>query len=325
MGEEQNRPPGVAQRLLRSFIKPDLLEEVQGDMDENYLHQCTSRSKHRADLNYWYQTLNYMRPFAVRGDILDYLNPFFMWKHNLVIGWRVFRNNLAYGSINVFGLSAGLACVMLITIFVKFEYSYDTFHDQYDRIYRIIKEDPDNYYLGNNRFTVTPAPLVTALPLEIPEVQYAAQIRRCELVLEFSDFKSFQDGIYATEDFFKVFTFPLLHGDPNSALSDPKSIVLTETTALKYFRDINPIGENLRIEIGNEKIEFTVAAIMRDVPTNSHLQFDYIVPISSAPRYRRNMDNWDSSSYLTYAVLRSDHSLSALSQKLVALARDKLL
>ena len=240
------------------------------------------------------------------------------------IALRNFKKQKGYALINIAGLAVGLACFMLISLFVQFELSYDTFHDKADRIYRIAKEDPGDYYLGTNRFTVTPAPLVKALMEEFPEVEYATQIDQTYRLLEYEDKRFYEAGIYATEHFFDVFTFPLLQGDPRTALVEPNSIILTESLARKYFGEANPMGQSLTTIQANDKVEMKVVGIAKDVPANSHITFDYLISMASSRGYARYIDHWDNNNYLTYAALRPDHSLPEFAAKLPALARKYL-
>ena len=247
-----------------------------------------------------------------------------MLKNYFKIAFRNFKKQKGYAVINIVGLAVGLACFILISLFVQFELSYDTFHDKADRIYRIAKEDPGNYYLGTNRFAVTPAPLVKALMEEFPEVEHATQIDQTYRLLEYEDKRFYEEGIYATEHFFDVFTFPLLQGDPRTALVEPNSIILTESLARKYFGEANPMGQSLTTIQANDKVEMKVVGIAKDVPANSHLTFDYLISMSSSRGYARYIDHWDSNNYLTYASLRPDHSLPDFVAKLPALARKYL-
>lgn len=247
-----------------------------------------------------------------------------MIKNYIKIAFRNLWKNPSYSFINIFGLAIGLTCFILISLFVQFELSYDTFHEKADRIYRIAKENPGKDYLGTNRFAVTPAPLVKALMEEFPEVEHATQVDQVNALLEYGNKKFYEDGIFATEHFFNVFSFPLLQGDPGTALAEPNSIILTESLAKKYFGDTNPVGQSMTILRSNEQAEMEIVGVAKDVPANSHFTFDYLISMSSWDSYAGYIDHWDSNNYLTYASLRPDHSLPDFTFKLSALARKYL-
>ena len=314
------KPPPIATLLLGWVLHPVDREIVLGDLEELY----TERLNHSGKLNaagwYWSQVIRSFLPLLFRS--LDwYVIMFF---HYAKIGLRSLRNQAGYAATNLIGLSVGLACVLLIGLFVRFELSYDRFHTTSDRLYRIIKEDPNSTFYGNNRFAVTPAPLVRALPDEFPEVEYAAQLFGTNRLLEHQQVQSFEDGMYATRDFFRVFTFPLVMGDARTALDEPNSIVLTRSLAEQFFRKTSPVGQTMQVKQGNDFVDMTITGVVEDPPTNSHLAFSYVISANSTRGYTRYEDNWDSNNYLTYATLKPNQSLDAFTSKLSQLARTHL-
>lgn len=251
-----------------------------------------------------------------------------LFNNHVKIALRTLSKQKGYAFINIFGLAIGLTCFILISLFVQFELSYDRFHDKADRIYRIAKEYPGGYFLGTNKWTSTPGPLAKALLEEVPEVEHVTQIHPANSLIEYSDERFYESGIYATEHFFDLFSFQVLQGAPRNALVDPNSIVLAKSLAEKYFGDANPIGQTLAVthsgEHNNGKNEMIVVGIVEDVPANSHFSFDYLVPVSSSQELLDYIDRWDSNSYLTYTSLRPDHSLPTFTAKLSELARNHL-
>ncbi|MFK7843867.1 MAG: ABC transporter permease, partial [Rhodothermales bacterium] len=234
-----------------------------------------------------------------------------------------------YAFINISGLAIGLTCFILISLFVQFELSYDTFHDKSDQIYRIAKESPQFIYNGNNKSLPTPAPLVGALMEEFPEVEYAVQIAKANAFIDFRQTRFREKGIYATKHFFQLFSFPMIHGDSSTALVDPNSIVLTESLAKKYFGDADPMGQVITIftlssEVENDKQEMLVSGVIEDAPANSHFSFDYIVPPMSSREHRQWIDRWESNGYLTYVALRENSNVSEFERKLSNLGEKHL-
>ena len=255
------------------------------------------------------------------------------WRCSMIMNYiRVaFRHLLKQKSdavINILGLAVGLTSFVLIGLFVRFELSYDRFHEKADRIYRIGKQIPALERNGSDKWTATPAPLVQALMDEIPEVEYATQIAKVNALFEFEDKRFYEDGIFATQHFFQVFSFQLLHGNPETALSDPNAIVLTESLAQKYFRDANPLGRTISVSHTGEnfsgKNAMTVTGIVADPPPNSHFSFAFLVWPSSSGDLVNYLDRWDSNSYLTYASFEPGFQLHDIERKLGTLAQKHL-
>ena len=139
MTKNKTIPPKLATRLLLSFLRDDLAEEVQGDLDEKFYSTSRKASLAKAKLAYWYQVLHYIRPFAIRKIKYQQLNHYAMYKSYLKIGWRNLLKNKSYSIINIGGLAVGMAVAMLIGMWVYDELSFDKYHQNYDRIGRIIR------------------------------------------------------------------------------------------------------------------------------------------------------------------------------------------
>ena len=248
-----------------------------------------------------------------------------MFKNYFKVALRSLRKQFGYSFINIFGLAVGLTCFILIGLFVQFELSYDTFHEKSDRIYRIAKESSVERFLGNTISTATPDPLRDELLNEFPEVEHVTQVAKAHSLVEYGENGFYEDGLYATDQFFDVFSFPLVRGNPQTALVEPNSIVITESLASRLFGTQDPMGQSLTIytlssENSNDFKVMNVTGVARDVPANSHFTFDYLVHPSSSRELSFWFGNWNSNSYLTYASLQPDHSLPAFASKLSSLA-----
>lgn len=255
-----------------------------------------------------------------------------MLKNYLKIAFRNLRRQVGFAFINIFGLTIGLACFILICLFVQHERSYDSFHDKSERIYRIVEEDPTGFYLGSNLYTDTPAPLLNALLDEFPEVEHVTQLQKVRALLNTEQKGLYRDGIYASDQFFDVFTFPFAHGNPRTALSEPNTIVLTESMAQTLFGDTDPLGHSVSVLPSvpwwltppSSGTSMSVVGVVEDVPTNSHFSFDYLISLSSSGEYIEDLDQWDNSNYFTYASLHPGQSIEAFESKLAVLARTNL-
>ncbi|GAB3545114.1 ABC transporter permease [Spirosoma fluminis] len=272
-------PPRWAIRLLRWYCRPDLLEDLQGDLNEYFARNLRTKGIKRARLIYVLDVLKFFRLYTVHKP--DFINLFIHW---IMIGSYVktsrrslVRNKL-FSAINVFGLAVSMSVGLLVIAFVSDLRSYDDFHQNGDRIYRVISsyETPEQPKKGlastsvkigrNIRESVAGLDQVTIMRNGF---QGDATVGETTLPL---------DGLYADTSFFKVFTFPLLEGNPATALKEPYSLVLTEKTAQKLFGDVDPLGKSVRFDA----LTYKVTGLMKDVPRLSHLQFGALVSFATA-------------------------------------------
>ena len=208
-----------------------------------------------------------------------------MIKNYLVVAIRNLMRKKLYTFINVFGLGLGLACCILMALFVKHEWSRDRFHENHDQTFRLVAQrlQPDGKAIPFNIWdTVYPLMVVDELQDEIPSVEQACAFMRHTRSKITRGEKSFRSDMgFVSGNFFAMFTFPFLSGDPKTALAQPDGIVITETTARKFFGDVRDyntlIGQPLNIK---NKL-FIVTGVMTDVPTTSSLQFDVLVLIKA--------------------------------------------
>src|SRR5690606_37084799 len=198
-----------------------------------------------------------------------------MLKNYLIIAVRNLRKHSGFSAINILGLGLGIGTCLLIVTWVIDELSFDRFHQNEDRLYRSSLE----YSFGGQvaRTSVSPTALLPAM-LTLPEVQTGARFFNQSawkpFIVRASD-KVFTESkfCFADSTFFDVFSFSLLKGNPQKALSQPYQVLLTESTARKYFGDANPVGQTLQI---NNERDYVVTGVLKDVPGNSFLQFDFV-------------------------------------------------
>jgi putative ABC transport system permease protein len=218
--------------------------------------------------------------------------------------------------INIFGLAIGLAFSIIIFLYVYQETSYDRFHRDSDRIFRVgIKGK-----ISDNRFNhaVTPAPLAEALKREIPGVENSVRVARFGAwLVRRGDVRNNEDNIiFADNSFFSVFSFPLLSGNADDALSKPNSIVLSRTKALTYFGNDDPVGKLLRIE--NDSTYYHVTGVMEDVPENSHMHFDMVGSLSTFGKMMHD-ERWVINYLYTYFRAMPGFSVDSLDAHVQAL------
>jgi putative ABC transport system permease protein len=208
-------------------------------------------------------------------------------------------NNWTYSLTNIVGLSIGLAASIFILVFVMHELSYDKFHEKSDRIYRIAVEGS----MGNNGFVmaVTAPPMSQAMVDEFPMIEQSVRLRESgDWLVRYGDKKFNEDYLFfADSTFFEVFSFPLLRGDPKTALARPNTLVMTQSASRRYFGEDNPVGKTLRV--GSDTTVYTVTGLMEDIPENAHFHFDMLGSLNSL----RSSQNpfWLTHNFYTYIVL----------------------
>jgi predicted permease len=227
-----------------------------------------------------------------------------MLKNYFKIALRNLQKNTVYSFINITGLSIGIACSMLIFLWVADEYSFDTHHANYDRIYKLYKSETWAQGIGTG--PAMPYPLKEAIKDKSANVKHIVMTNWGEgNMLQVGEKRVNKLGLSASEDFFKIFSFNMTKGDPNTALNEPNSIVITESTAKVFFDDKDPINQLIKID--NDQ-ELKVTGVIKDVPKQSTFRFDYVLPWSyyesTAGWVRNARNNWNNNSFLMYVELQ---------------------
>lgn len=243
-----------------------------------------------------------------------------MFKNYLTVSLRNLLRHKGYSAINVLGLAIGIACCVLILLYVQDELSYDQYHEKKDRIYRLVESAT---VAGRSiEAAVTPPPWAPVLAKDYPVIEAYTRIKppASRWLIRYHE-KRFYERYFAFVDssFFDIFTFPLVQGNAKSVLADPHTVVLSESMAGKYFGDENPIGE---VITGDDLYEFTVTGVMRDMPKNSHFHFDFLASYASLAPHElysepSTMQNQGFSHDLfTYLLLREGNAPEDLEREL---------
>ncbi len=235
-----------------------------------------------------------------------------MLKNYLTIALRLVRRHKAFSFINIAGLATGLACSIMIGLFVVHELGYDRFHERSGRIYRVYSDIVTDS--GSWRGAWTPPPLAEALLLDFPEVEAAARFSPWtdETLISARGKFFVERGIrFADASFFAVFSYPFIFGDPSTALESPGTIVISRSIAEKYFGHDNPLDETIIFQ--DWKRDFKVTGVIEDPPANSHLQFDMVASLVSTPSSAGT--RWTQNTYFTYILLREGAFAAALEAK----------
>lgn len=239
-----------------------------------------------------------------------------MIKKNFIIALRSLMNNKKYALINIFGLAIGLTCFVLITIWVQDELSFDNFHEDADNVHIVFREQ------NKKRIAATSKLLAPAIKEEIPEILEATCFKALpesfSSIFQYEE-KSFVEPIaLADKEFFKVFTFPLLKGDPSSVFAEPNSVLITERISQKYFGDEEAMGKSLSITIRGQKKLLKVSGVMENIPHNSHIQSELILPIEFMNNFGVEWDVWYNYAVHTYIRTQNNVSAAKFEEKILA-------
>ncbi|MEI8226472.1 MAG: ABC transporter permease, partial [Bacteroidota bacterium] len=235
-----------------------------------------------------------------------------MLKNFFINVFRNMRKQRGYLLLNVGGLAIGLTSFMFITLYVIHELSYDRFHKNYENIYSL--KVVGRMAGGVLDQAVTAAPMAQAMLNDYPEVLHATRVTQLGAwLIRFGENKFNEDGVlFADSTFFSVLDFKLLSGDPKTALVRPRSMILTEEYAKKYFGNQDPMGQRIIVEA--DTILYTVTGVVQNVPDNSHIKFDMLASMSTYPGQANNQ-NWVSHNFYTYIVVKDGTDSKILQEK----------
>ncbi|MBD0287183.1 MAG: ABC transporter permease [Flavisolibacter sp.] len=243
-----------------------------------------------------------------------------MIRNYLKIAFRYLAKYKGYTFINVLGLAVGITCCILIMLFVKSEWSFDRFHPKADRIYRAWLEE---HYQGEIfRNTVTPIPLVPVLQAGLPEVEASCRIAELRPPLKINN-NTFNDPVTMVDSsFFRMFDFKLIEGTTTDPFPTANSIILTKEAAKKYFGKESAIGKSLELQLGEDRLLFTVTALAKDPPLESTIQFDVLIPLSNAKYIwseKTRTSAWSNVSVGSFFLLKKDASIKAVHSKIASI------
>ena len=238
-----------------------------------------------------------------------------MFTNYIKVSARIFLRHKLYTFINVFGLSLGIACSILIMLFVRDELTFDSFHRASDRLYRVVTDSRTTR--GESNITAyQPLPLAPALKAEFPEVIRAARFSTGGAIISRGDKIFAETVLYTDPDAFSMFDIQFVSGDRSRAFQEPNDIILTESMANTFFGSENPIGQRLGVQSRKGFEEFVVAGVVKQMPSNSSLQFDFLANIRKHPNYSALKDLWTFSNGSAFIQLAVGSSLADVQKKL---------
>lgn len=271
----ENFPPRILIRFFRWYCHPRIVDYIEGDLIEVYRQRLEKMSKQKANLRFLIDVLLLFRPGIIRPrEARQNINRSGMYKNYLKVTFRVFNRERLYSLINVSGLALGFTCCLLIYLFITDELSYDRFHADNERIYRVaaayMRQGQWEPYASNAWRTAE------LLKNDYTEIEQMVKVMDDYDIIEHGDKRIAERRIaYVDDNFFKVFSFPLLQGNPAEALKGPNKVVISETTAARWFGSENPIGKVFKVSDGAYEVQ--VSGVMKDIPPNSHFHFDFLI------------------------------------------------
>jgi len=310
--KKQINTPFIADRLLKLFLSDDEYLEFTDDIGEIYQSMVRSDSKLEAHVWYWLRVLESLP--SIFSDNINWRIS--MFKNYLKIALRNIKKHKGYSFINIAGLSIGMACCILILLWVRDELNFNRFHENSNDIYMVFSRVRNN---GNvNIEAGSPPAIGPALKIDYPEISNSARIANGSypVIVRYGE-KIFNESLIAGDpSVFDIFTFPLIQGTSPNTLSDPHSIVISETVADKYFGSENPVGKVLKID---NKYDFKVSGVMKNIPSHSTIRFDLLVPLKFIEEYNGRkgyLRTWYNLSFMTYVLLHKDSNMNDVNTKI---------
>jgi len=296
------KPPRVLAQLFELIARSEEQRTISGDLNEMFADLVEERGHLKAFLWYGGQVL---------GACPLFLFNSLYWRVIMLINYlkitiRNIRRHKAYSFINIAGLAIGIVSCMLIMLWVQDELSYDRFHEHADSLY---------VATFSNGSTVTPTALSGFLKAEYPEVLHTSRFTYMgSNLLKYEDTEIYEaGGVMVDPDFVKMFTIPLLGGYQETSLNDPQSILISEKLAHKYFGNKDPIGQTMTFATS---IDLKVTGVFEDYPANSHIRFEFILPLALSKMWNWNLNTWEYNNIRTYVQLHEGTPVKSVDSKI---------
>jgi len=267
MSEARERSSPAALRILRILADPDEAPSLAGDVAEEYADIRDRRGRVPAALWVWFQ---------IAISLPSFVKSYLSWRQTMFANylrtaWRNLVKHKLFSLLNIAGLAVGMACCILIFLWVKDELSFDRFHPNHEHLYRAVLRQ-EGTWITSSGWALAPT-----LKRDFPEIQKATRVAARDVLLSFEDKSLTKTVAFVDPDFLEMFRFPLRAGDPRSVLAANQSAVITASAARAIFGNADPMGKIL--SIANDRFQVPVTGIAEDPPANSTLQFDVLVPV----------------------------------------------
>lgn len=272
MSDSTHRPPRLAEWLLERLLPP-YYGAVIGDFAEEYQDNVAAYGARTAALLYWKEILRSLPSYTLNLLIWSVV----MVANYLKVTLRTLARYKGFSAINILGLAVSMAVCLVVILFIKDQKSYDQFHDNADRIYRVYSDYQSASNSESNLYATSPATLAEILRTEYPIVEQAVRLRTILGEAIANDKLLRTRGIYAEPSFFRIFDFDVRQGDAGQALAQPYSVILSSETAAKFFGDEDPVGQTLILN----DTAFKITGVLQKAPDKSHLDVDLLISFST--------------------------------------------
>ena len=309
-------PPKWAARFIDWLTEDGKYADIAGDLHEDFIANEESKGIGYARKKYVWTVLLCLRPFILREKFHVNNSQPLMIKNYWLVSRRFLVKNKLYAGINIFGLAIGIACSLVLMIYVSNELSYDRFHQDSENIYRILVNSKSQE--GESTSAIITAAIAPTLKDELPEiVEYTRFSVPTDGFLSIDDKKlNVQDILYADSTLFDMFSFELKKGDESTCLASPYSILLTPTLAKSLFREADPIGKSVGL---NGEQSLIVTGIIKEAPTNSQVQYSCLISFSTLEKEKYFLD-WNGGwNYFAYVKLAGQTDIKLLQSKFPAI------
>ncbi|MGD8538556.1 MAG: ABC transporter permease [Candidatus Aminicenantes bacterium] len=302
-------PPKLARWLLSRLLYKKDLHPILGDFEEAYYEKLALQGAQQAKLWYWFHIVKSLPWFFTQTLLWSAL----MLQNYLKITFRNIKRYKGTSFITITGLAIGMACCLLILLWIVDEISYDRFHNNAENIYRVnsIQHLPDRVV----RHALTPAPLAHALLNEHAEILKSVRITSAGTQTVQAGDKSFNENRIAFADtaLFEIFSFPFIKGTSKNALDDPHTVIISEDIARKYYGTDDLLGQTITL---NNKENMKITGVMKNMPQNSHFRYDFIFSLKLLAHKKYDLEEWRALWFNTYVLLQENVSYKGLSQNI---------
>ena len=306
------KAPLIPYVFLRLLLRGEDFYEFSDDIDEIYQQMIDCGPKFKAKAWYWFRVIE-----SIPSLIMDKIYwRFTMIKNYLKIALRNFQRHKGYSFINIAGFAIGMACCLLIFLYVRHELSYDKYHKDVERVCRIVIDIRDQ--TANRVFALISPTVAPALKADYPQVEHAARALTSwnPRLVRRKDTLFYEDRfMHADQELFDVLTFQFIQGNSQEALARPNTLVVSQRMAIKYFGNANPLGDTLEI---NQQ-EYEITGVVKDSPENTHLKYDLIASLETLKDWEE-MSNWYSTMFYTYLKLKPGVNVEEFSSQISRLA-----
>ena len=316
----------IADRFFRWYCRPEYYEDIRGDLDELFEEHLQDARRLQAELQYMREVLLLLRPSLIKGINPLHLMPSrAMIKTNTNLAVRHMWKHKFSSFIKLSGFTVAITACLLLALFLQHELNYDTQHPDRDRIYRAVV----HYQKDGVKGVDFPAPFSAALKSDFAEIEETSRfisaswlhhVRTAQQVKN-----TYEVGFaYADHELVNILKLPMVLGDPTTVLNRPNTLIISKRKADKHFGDVHPIGQTLFIN-DDQARPYEVVGVFDDRPSNTHLQFDFLLSLEGVEFWPGEQEYWGASMYMVYLQLRKDADATQLENKLHDIATNYFL